>query len=165
MSICFTPIGSERYHIVPFEELNGVPMAFVARCFAMKDLGEVAHILGIMIYIDRSRRLIGLCQSAYIEKILKRFHIENSKRGNIPMQDKPELCKSQGASTPAELRVSWYTDIGYLADADDLKSQTRYVFILNGGVVDWKSTKQSIFTTSFANAEYIAASDESKEAV
>nr|GEW76497.1 cysteine-rich receptor-like protein kinase 2 [Tanacetum cinerariifolium] len=42
-------------------------------CFAMKDLGEAAYILGIMIYKDRSRRLIGLCQSAYIEKILKKI--------------------------------------------------------------------------------------------
>ncbi|GKB15186.1 retrotransposon protein, putative, ty1-copia subclass [Tanacetum coccineum] len=39
------------------------------------------------------------------------------------------------------------------------------VFILNGGAVDWKSTKQSILRTSFAKAEYIATSDASKEAV
>ncbi|GJS89576.1 zinc finger, CCHC-type containing protein [Tanacetum coccineum] len=64
-----------------------------------------------------------------------------------------------------ELRVSCYTDAGYLMDADDLKSQTVYVFILNGGDVDWKSTKQSIFATSFINAEYIVAFDASKEAV
>ncbi|GKF61449.1 hypothetical protein Tco_0181503, partial [Tanacetum coccineum] len=32
-----------------------------------------------------------------------------------------------------ELRVSCYTDTGYLTDADDLKSQTGYVFVLNGG--------------------------------
>nr|GEV69142.1 hypothetical protein [Tanacetum cinerariifolium] len=66
--------------------------------------GEAAYILGIKIYRDRSRRLIGLCQSAYIEKILKRYHMENSKRGSIPMQDKLKLSKSQGASTPAELK-------------------------------------------------------------
>ncbi|GJU17048.1 retrotransposon protein, putative, ty1-copia subclass [Tanacetum coccineum] len=98
--------------------------------------------------------------------------MENSKRGNIPMQDKLRLSKSQGASTPAELKrmqnvpyalavgsimVSCYTDVGYLTDADDLKSQTGYVFVLNGGVVDWKSAKQSIFATSSAEAEYIAA--------
>ncbi|GKE88804.1 hypothetical protein Tco_1566279, partial [Tanacetum coccineum] len=63
------------------------------------------------------------------------------------------------------LKVSCYTDAGYLMDADDLKSQTRYVFILNGGAVDWKSAKQSIFATSFAEAEYIVAYDASKEAV
>ncbi|GJS89698.1 putative reverse transcriptase domain-containing protein [Tanacetum coccineum] len=155
--------------------------SYLGKCFAMKDLGEAAYILGIKIYRDRSRRLIGLCQSAYIEKILKRFHMENSKRGSIPMQDKLRLSKSQGASTPAELkrmqnvpyasavgsflRVSCYTDAGYLTDADDLKSQTGYVFVLNGGAVDWKSAKQSIFATSSAEAEYIAAFDASKEAV
>ncbi|GJU14751.1 hypothetical protein Tco_1142717 [Tanacetum coccineum] len=35
-----------------------------------------------------------------------------------------------------ELRVSCYTDAGYLTDADNLKSQTGYVFVLNGGAVD-----------------------------
>nr|GEV58110.1 hypothetical protein [Tanacetum cinerariifolium] len=64
-----------------------------------------------------------------------------------------------------ELRVSCYTDAGYLTNADDLKSQTGYVFVLNGGVIDYKSAKQSIFATSSAEAEYIAAFDASKEAV
>nr|GEU97276.1 hypothetical protein [Tanacetum cinerariifolium] len=72
------------------------------KSFAMKDLGKAAYILGIKIYRDRSKRLIGLCQKAYIEKILKRFYKENSKRGTIPMQEKLKLSKSQGASTPAE---------------------------------------------------------------
>ncbi|GJU95352.1 retrotransposon protein, putative, ty1-copia subclass [Tanacetum coccineum] len=172
--------------------------SYLRRCFAMKDLGEAAYILGIKIYRDRSRRLISLYQSAYIEKILKRFHMENSKRGSIPMQDKLRMSKSRGASTPAELkrmqnvlyasavgsimntkdmflvyggdikrelRVSCYTDAGYLTDADDLKSQTGYVFVLNGGAVDWKIAKQSIFATSSAEAEYIVAYDASKEAV
>ncbi|GKG02591.1 hypothetical protein Tco_0310227 [Tanacetum coccineum] len=70
-----------------------------------------------------------------------------------------------GGDIKRELRVSCYTDAGYLTDADDLKSQTGYVFILNRGVVDWKSTKQSIFATSSAKAKYIAAYDASKEAV
>nr|GEV29527.1 hypothetical protein [Tanacetum cinerariifolium] len=152
------------------------------------NLGEAAYILGIKIYRDRSKRLIGLCQKAYIEKILKRFYMENSKRGTILMQENLKLSKSQGASTPAEkqrmqnipyasaigsiignmerkLRVSCYTDAGYLTDADSLKSQTGYVFVLNEGAVDWKSTKQSIFATSSTDAEYIAAFDASKKAV
>ncbi|GJR90206.1 retrotransposon protein, putative, ty1-copia subclass [Tanacetum coccineum] len=64
-----------------------------------------------------------------------------------------------------ELRISCYIDAGYLMDADDMKSQTRYVFVLNGGVVDWKSTKQTIFATSSTDVEYIAAFDALKEAV
>ncbi|GJV47845.1 RNA-directed DNA polymerase, eukaryota, reverse transcriptase zinc-binding domain protein [Tanacetum coccineum] len=48
---------------------NNIPMlqdvkSYLGKCFAMKDLGEAAYILGIKIYRDRSRRLIGLCQIA-----------------------------------------------------------------------------------------------------
>jgi hypothetical protein len=41
------------------------------KSFSMKDLGEAAYILGIKIYRDRSKRLIGLSQDAHIDKILK----------------------------------------------------------------------------------------------
>ncbi|GKB24233.1 hypothetical protein Tco_0863634, partial [Tanacetum coccineum] len=67
--------------------------------------------------------------------------------------------KSQGASTPAELKRI------YLMNADDLKSHNGYVFVLNGGDVDWKSTKKSIFATSSIEAGYTTAYDASKEAV
>ncbi|GJU21220.1 retrotransposon protein, putative, ty1-copia subclass [Tanacetum coccineum] len=78
--------------------------AYLGKCFAMKDLGEAAFILGIKIYRDRSRRLIGLCQSAYMDKILKRYRMDNSKRGYIPMQERLDLNKTQGASTPREVK-------------------------------------------------------------
>ncbi|GJW76092.1 retrotransposon protein, putative, ty1-copia subclass [Tanacetum coccineum] len=132
--------------------------SYLGRCFAMTDIGEVAYILGIKIYKDRSRQLISLCQSSYIEKILKRFYIENSKHGSILMREKLKLSKSQCASTPAEVKCM--QNIPYAS-----ASQTGYVFVLNGGAVDWKSTKQSIFATSSIEAEYIAAYDALKEAV
>ncbi|GJV12467.1 retrotransposon protein, putative, ty1-copia subclass [Tanacetum coccineum] len=144
------------------------------------DLGEAGYIYGIKIYRDRPRKLIGLCQSAYTEKLLKRFNRENSKRGDIPMQEKLRLSKAQGASPDEakriqrvlyasviegglhwtvsknilkylhnnkdmfrvydgdikrELGVTCYTDVGYLTNANYLKSQNGYVFILNGGGV------------------------------
>ncbi|GJX22575.1 retrotransposon protein, putative, ty1-copia subclass [Tanacetum coccineum] len=75
---------------------------YLGRCFAIKDLGEATFILGIKIYRDRSKRLIGLGQNAYIDKILKRYKMDNSKRGHIPMQERLDLNKTQGASTPEE---------------------------------------------------------------
>ncbi|GKD36189.1 retrotransposon protein, putative, ty1-copia subclass [Tanacetum coccineum] len=45
---------------------------WLCKCFSMKDLGEAAYILGIKIICDRSKRLIALSQSAYLEKILKK---------------------------------------------------------------------------------------------
>ncbi|GJY52940.1 retrotransposon protein, putative, ty1-copia subclass [Tanacetum coccineum] len=68
------------------------------------DLGEAAFILGIKIYRDRSKRLIGLGQNAYMDKILKRYKMDNSKRGHIPMQERLDLNKTQGASTPKEVK-------------------------------------------------------------
>ncbi|GJV75645.1 retrotransposon protein, putative, ty1-copia subclass [Tanacetum coccineum] len=76
---------------------------YLGKCFSMKDLGEAAFILGIKIYRDRSKRLIGLSQNAYMDKILKRYKMDNSKRGTIPMQERLDLNKSQGAQTPKEV--------------------------------------------------------------
>ncbi|GJV07938.1 zinc finger, CCHC-type containing protein [Tanacetum coccineum] len=179
---------------------------------------EAAFILGIKIYRDRLKRLIGLSQSAYMDKILKRYRMDNSKRGYIPMQEKLDLNKTKGTSTPkevkrmqnvpyasvvgsimyanlgephwnavktilkylrntkdmflvyggnpkAELRVDCYCNVGFETDRDDTKSQTGYVSILNGGVIDWKSSKQSTTAMSTTEAEYIAASKAGMEGV
>ena len=68
----------------------------------MKDLGEATYILGIRIYRDRSRRLIGLSQSTYLDKVLKRFNMESSKKGFLPMSHGVKLSKTQCPSTTDE---------------------------------------------------------------
>ncbi|GJR92333.1 retrovirus-related pol polyprotein from transposon TNT 1-94 [Tanacetum coccineum] len=70
-----------------------------------------------------------------------------------------------GGNPEGELRVDCYCDAGFETDRDDTKSQTGYVFILNGGAVDWKSSKQSTTAMSATEAEYIAASEAAIEAV
>ncbi|KAJ9566323.1 hypothetical protein OSB04_002289 [Centaurea solstitialis] len=211
--------------------------AWLSKCFQMKDLGEAAYILGIKIYRNRSRRLIGLSQSTYIDKILKRFRMDESKKGFIPMQHGIVLSKAQcpessqdkdrmksipyafaigsimyamlytrpdvaysvsvtsryqqnpgeahwvavknilkylrrtkevflvfGGSED-EISVTGYTDASFQTDRDDFRSQSGYVFTLNGGVISWKSSKQDTIADSTTEAEYIAASDAAKEAV
>ncbi|KAK8660947.1 hypothetical protein V6N13_051852 [Hibiscus sabdariffa] len=75
---------------------------WLSSCFSMKDLGEAAYILGVKIYRDRSRRLLGLSQSTYIDKVLKRFSMEESKRGFLPMRHGISLLKEMCPSTPQE---------------------------------------------------------------
>jgi hypothetical protein len=53
------------------------------KSFLMKDLGEAVDILGIKIYRDRSKRLIGLNQSAYIDKVLNWYNMQDSKKGFV----------------------------------------------------------------------------------
>ncbi|GKC73890.1 retrotransposon protein, putative, ty1-copia subclass [Tanacetum coccineum] len=166
---------------------------YLGKCFAMKDLGEVAFILGIKIYRDRSNKLIGLCQNAYIDKILKRYKMDNYKRGNIPMQEKLDLNNTQGSSTPKEVNrmqnvpyasavgsimyavrytrpnvafaLIVYCDAGFETDKDDIKSLTGYVFVMNGGAVDLKSSKQSTNAMSATEAKYIATLEPAMKAV
>ncbi|KAJ9565912.1 LOW QUALITY PROTEIN: hypothetical protein OSB04_001878 [Centaurea solstitialis] len=211
--------------------------SWLSKCFQMKDLREAAYILGIKIYRNRSRRLIGLSQSTYIDKILKKFRMDESKKGFIPMQHGIVLSKTQcpvssqdqdkmksvpyasaigsimyamlctmpdvaysvsvtsryqqnpgephwvavknilkylrrtkemflvfgGAED--EISVTGYSDASFQTDRDDFRSQSGYVFTLNGGAISWKSSKQDTIADSTTEAEYIAASDAAKEAV
>jgi hypothetical protein len=68
----------------------------------MKDLGEAACILGIKIYRYRSKRLIGLSQDAYIDKILNQFNMQDSKKCFLPMSHGITLSKKQCPTDPDE---------------------------------------------------------------
>ncbi|KAL0444613.1 UNVERIFIED_CONTAM: Retrovirus-related Pol polyprotein from transposon RE2 [Sesamum latifolium] len=179
--------------------------AWLSTQFSMKDMGEASYILGIKIYMDRSRRMLGLTQSSYIEKVLKRFRMEHSKRGVLPTRHGIKLSKKQSPKTDEELKrmsdipyasavesiqrreAHWsavksilkylrrtkdmfliygggelilegYSDASFQSDDDDAKSQSGFVFKLNGGVVAWKSSKQDTTADSTTEAEYITAS-------
>ena len=96
--------------------LMGSVKSSLMKVFSMKDLGEATYVLGIRIYRDRSKKLIGLSQSTYVDKVLKRFSMENSKRGFLPMSHGVHLSKTQSPSTPGELedmrRIPYASAIG-----------------------------------------------------
>ncbi|GKD42229.1 hypothetical protein Tco_1266874 [Tanacetum coccineum] len=115
--------------------------------------------------------------------------MDTSKRGYIPMQERLDLNKTQDASTPEEVKRMqnvpyafavgsiMYANLGeshwtavktilkFETDRDDIKSPTGYVFVLNRGTIDWKSSKQSTTAMFATEAEYIAASEAAMEAV
>nr|KAJ0197947.1 hypothetical protein LSAT_V11C700362840 [Lactuca sativa] len=87
---------------------NDVPMlqevkSWLGKCFAMKDLREAAYNLGIRIVRNRSKKLIGLSQNTYLDKVLKRFSMENSKKGELPIQCNAKLSKTQSPSIEVEI--------------------------------------------------------------
>ncbi|KAL0292525.1 UNVERIFIED_CONTAM: Retrovirus-related Pol polyprotein from transposon TNT 1-94 [Sesamum calycinum] len=161
----------------------------------------------IKIYRDRSRRMLGLTQSSYIEKVLKRFKMENSKT-MIPSNEaldevvqeectKPDVAYALSVTSryqayareahwnavktilkylrrtkdmfliydSGELILEGYSDANFQSDDNDAKSQSGFVFKLNGGVVTWKSSKQATAVDSTTEAEYIATLEIAKEAV
>ncbi|GJV95258.1 retrotransposon protein, putative, ty1-copia subclass [Tanacetum coccineum] len=136
---------------------NNIPMlqdvkSYLGRSFAMKDFREVQIFLESRIYRDRTIPMQ--------EK--EKLKLDKSQGASTPVRNSgmQNIQRSLGyriyyicSPTPhgyaprkhlaRELRVSCYTNGGYLTDVDNLKSQTGYVFVLNGGAVDWKSTKQT----------------------
>ena len=68
---------------------------FLSQRFDMKDLGEASYVLGIEIKRDKPKNLLGLCQQAYINKVLKRFDMQNCTGGLVPMAKGDRLHKGQ----------------------------------------------------------------------
>ena len=53
--------------------------------FDMKDLGAANYILGMEIKRDRAKRKLWLNQRKYVETILQRFNMQNSKPVKVPI--------------------------------------------------------------------------------
>ncbi|KAL0434994.1 UNVERIFIED_CONTAM: Secreted RxLR effector protein [Sesamum radiatum] len=78
--------------------------AWLSTQLSMKDMSEASCIRGIKIYRDRSRRMLGLTQSSYIEKVLKRCKMERSKREHLLMRHGVKLSKKQSPKTDEKLK-------------------------------------------------------------
>jgi len=59
--------------------------SFLSSNFDMKDLGEASYVLGITIHRDRNKRVLGLPQDAYIEKILRKYSMHACKAMPAPI--------------------------------------------------------------------------------
>jgi Reverse transcriptase (RNA-dependent DNA polymerase) len=58
---------------------------FLFKYFDMKNFGEESYVLGLKIHRDRNKGILGLSQQAYIDKVLKRYGMENCKPRNTPV--------------------------------------------------------------------------------
>ena len=63
-----------------------------------------------------------------------------------------------------ELVVKDYYNVSFQSDKVDFRSQSSYVFYLNGAMVSWKHSKQETVTNSTMEAEYIITYKVGKEA-
>ena len=71
----------------------------------MKDLGEANFILGIKLWRDRKNKMLGLSQTGYIDKVLERFSMQNSKKGLLPFRYGVPLSNDQRPKTLEEENI------------------------------------------------------------
>eukprot|EP00253_Pinus_taeda_P025925 PITA_25925 len=175
------------------EEINRLK-AQLSMTFDMKDLGAAKHILGMEIHRDRKNGKLWLSQQKYVEKVLEKFSMNNVKPVNIPLashfklssvlspradEEKQYMSHVPYANAVGNLMyamVSTRPDISHAVgvvsrfmanpgDLDKRRSTTGYVFTLAGGAISWMSKLQETVSLSTTEAEYIVASDASKEAI
>ncbi|KAL0329469.1 UNVERIFIED_CONTAM: Retrovirus-related Pol polyprotein from transposon TNT 1-94 [Sesamum radiatum] len=85
-------------------KMLGDTKAWLHTQFSMKDMDGASYILGIKIIRDRSTRMLSGTNTLYVEKVLKIFKIENSKRGFFSMRHGVKLSKKLSPKTDEELR-------------------------------------------------------------
>ncbi|KAK8584075.1 hypothetical protein V6N12_068325 [Hibiscus sabdariffa] len=102
------------------------------------------------------RSIYGLKQASRSWNL--RFNDAIKEFGFIRNGDEPCVYKKFSGSIVSFL-------IFFETDKDDSRSQSGFVFCLNGSAVSWKSSNQDTIVDSATEAEYIAASEAVKEAV
>ena len=68
---------------------------FLSKNFEMEDMDEATYVIGIEIFQDRSRGLLGLSQKAYIERVLQKFKIVNCSASVAPIQKSDKFSLMQ----------------------------------------------------------------------
>ncbi|KAL0347648.1 UNVERIFIED_CONTAM: Retrovirus-related Pol polyprotein from transposon TNT 1-94 [Sesamum calycinum] len=142
-------------------KMLGDTKAWLSTQFSMKILGEASYIIGIKIFRDRSKRILGMTQNSY-QACAGEAHWTVVKTILKYLRRTKDVFLVYGGG---ELVLEGFSDASFQSDDDDAKSQSGFVFKLNGGVVAWKSSKQDTIVNSTTETEYIAASEAAKEAV
>lgn len=65
----------------------------------------------------------------------------------------------------SDAKLIGFCDADHAGDADDGKSTTAYVFMLNGSAISWNSKKQPTVALSTTEAEYMALTAAAQEAI
>ncbi|RDX84971.1 hypothetical protein CR513_33902, partial [Mucuna pruriens] len=126
------------------KELNGV--------FEMKDLGAARHILRMEIKRDKSSRRLWLSQERYVERILDRFNMKDTKPVSSPLGGQFRLTKEMCPSSEEEKKkihvVPYSSAVGSLMYAmvctgPDIAHAIGVVsrFLANPGKEHWEAVK------------------------
>jgi hypothetical protein len=92
--------------------------AQLSREFEMKDLGAGKKILGMEITRDSKSGLLFLSQHGYIQKVLRRFNMHDSKLVSTPISPHFKLSSSQSPSTYSDFE--YMSKVPYSSDVDFL---------------------------------------------
>lgn len=126
---------------------------FLHNNFDMKDLGEASYVLGIEIHRNRSHGVLGLSQRAYIDKVLKRFNMQNCSPSVAPVVKGDKFSLKQCPKNRLEMdqmeHVPYASAVGSLMYAQVCtRPDIAYIvgmlgrYQINPGADHWKAVKK-----------------------
>ncbi|KAL4021421.1 hypothetical protein IC575_020218 [Cucumis melo] len=89
-------IGNDVGHLTDIKE-------WLATQFQMNDLENALYVPGIQIVRNRKNKTLAISQTSYIDKMLSRYKMQNSKKGLLPYRYGIHLSKEQCPKTPQEV--------------------------------------------------------------
>ncbi|RVX05968.1 Retrovirus-related Pol polyprotein from transposon TNT 1-94 [Vitis vinifera] len=123
------------------------------KTFEMKDLGDASFVLGIQIHRDCSRGILRLSQRIYIDKVLQRYGMQNSKPGDTPVAkgDKFSLnqCPKNSLESQEMQKIPYASAVGSLMYAQVCtRPDIAYIvgmldrYLSNPGMDHWRAAKR-----------------------
>ena len=116
--------------------------------FKVEDLGEVSHILGMLIKRDRNSRTLTISQSKYLEGVLKRFNMAECKPISTSIEPGKQFNELSENEAPANIR-EYQKIIGCLtyvttASRPDLAAAVGILskYMTNPSQEHWKGVKR-----------------------
>src|SRR5437667_2397239 len=73
--------------------------------YEIRELNEFKWFLNIRIIRDRQQRKLWLCQDAYIDKIVRKYHLEHARRAHTPLSQGIQLEPYTGQATDNEIHA------------------------------------------------------------
>jgi hypothetical protein len=137
------------------------------------DMGETApvtfpfrELVGCLLYVAISTRPDIANAVRELSKYCNHpteLHVAIAKRVLRYLKSTRDLSLTYTGNTDRTL--TGYVDAAYADNVDTARSTTGYLFMLCGGAIDWKSTCQHTVARSSCEAEYMALSDATTEAL
>ncbi|XXG84444.1 hypothetical protein AAC387_Pa10g1957 [Persea americana] len=127
---------------------------WLSTVFEIKDLGEAEFILEVKITRNRIKRILGLSQTTYIEKILEKFRMANASPVETPIDKGCKLsvmqCPQTDADTKRMASIPYASAVGSLMYAmlsctcPDICYAVGLVsrFQSNPGIAHWNAVKR-----------------------
>jgi Reverse transcriptase (RNA-dependent DNA polymerase) len=78
---------------------------FLFKNFKVKDLGDASYVLGIEILGDILQCVLSLSKRNYIENMLKRYFMQNSKPGDTPIAKRDKFSLNQCPQNDLEKNI------------------------------------------------------------